>query len=217
MEIAKQHDKQNNQVLIYRRHLEDLSTLLSHYGYSIKAYRDSSMPLFQKLTAKDQENVIKTLEAYLYALRSEYLQENFSSERFVIQFLFRIGILPTDDIHETIRQEKYIQIYNSDQIQIFRSLACYERCSFTLEQMTTRTWYELWERDSFFYYACFGLAATALRFMKFTKLKLDFPYHRVTELDSTESYSFDYKIKSLSALTRQGKLQAALLVEDWKF
>ncbi|MFM6928277.1 MAG: hypothetical protein ACKOX6_07420 [Bdellovibrio sp.] len=214
MEIAKQQD---SQILMYRNHLEDLSTLLSHYGYPVKAYHNSSLPLFQKLSAKDQQNVINALDAYLYALRSEYLQENFSAERFVVQFLFRIGIVPTDDLHATIRHEKFIQIYNPDQIQIFRSLACYERCSFTLEQMTTRPWYELWERDSFFYYACFGLAATALRFIKFTKLKLDFPYHRVTEVDSTESFTFDYKIKSLSALTRQGKLQAALLIEDWKF
>ena len=213
MEIARQQD---SQILIYRRQLEDLSTLLGHFGYSIKAYKDSNLPFFQKLSPAYQQNVLKALDAYLYALRAEYLQEKFSAERFVVQFLFRIGIVPTDDLNDTIRNERYIQIYNSDQIQIFRSLACYERCSFTLEQMTTRPWYELWERDSLFYYACFGLAATALRFIKFTKLKLDFPHHRVTEIDSTESFSFEYKIKSLSALTRQGKLQAALLIEDWK-
>jgi hypothetical protein len=141
----------------------------------------------------------------------------FSAERFVLQFLFRMGILPSSELNETIRNERFIQIYNADQLQIFRSLACYERCSFTLEQMTTRPWFDLWERDNIFYYACFGLAATALKVMKFTRLQLSFPFHRVTEIESFEGYSFDYRIKSLSALTRQGKLQAAVLIEDWKY
>ena len=214
MELAR---TQNSELALYRRHLEDLSTLLSHFGYSVKAYSDESLPLFRNLSAKQQGDILNTLDAYLYSLRSEYVQGSFSAERFVIQFLFRIGIAPTDELSESLRNERFIQIYNADQIQIFRSLACYERCSFTLEQMTTRPWFELWERDSLFYFALFGLAATALKIIKFTKLRLDFPHHRVTEIDSMESYSFDYKIKSLSALTRQGKLQAALLIEDWKY
>lgn len=208
---------QNSQLALYRRQLEDLSVLLNHYGYSVKPYSNDSLPLFQNLSAKQQHDVLNALDAYLYSLRSEYVQGAFSAERFVIQFLFRIGIAPTDELSESLRNERFIQIYNADQIQIFRSLACYERCSFTLEQMTTRPWFELWERDSLFYFALFGLAATALKIIKFTKLRLDFPHHRVTEIDSLESYSFDYKIKSLSALTRQGKLQAALLIEDWKY
>lgn len=208
---------QNSQLALYRRQLEDLSILLNHYGYSVKPYSDDSLPLFQNLSKKQQHDVLNALDAYLYSLRSEYVQGTFSAERFVIQFLFRIGIAPTDELSESLRNERFIQIYNADQIQIFRSLACYERCSFTLEQMTTRPWFELWERDSLFYFALFGLAATALKIIKFTKLRLDFPHHRVTEIDSLESYSFDYKIKSLSALTRQGKLQAALLIEDWKY
>lgn len=207
----------NTQTSIYRSHLVELASLLKCLGIEMRAYDNPQMNYFTKLSPAQQATVTQALEAYVGALRSEYLENDFSNERFVLQFLFRMGIVPPSDLHDTLDKEKYIQIYNADQIQIFRSLSCYDRCSFTLEQLTTHTWFDLWERDSLFYYACFGLAATALKIVKFTKLRLSFPYHRVTEINSANEFSFDYRIKSLSALTRQGKLQAALLIEDWKF
>ncbi|HEX7673080.1 MAG TPA: hypothetical protein VF412_02860 [Bdellovibrio sp.] len=201
----------------FRADLEELSALLGEIGYKISPYKNAELKHFKKLSLEKQKEVAQYLEVYLQTLKAEYFGGNFSHEKFVIRFLFRLGLLPSEDMTESIRNEKYIQIYSRDQLQIFRSLACYERCSFTLEQMTTRPWYDLWERESLFYYACFGLATTALKIIKFTKLRLDFPHHRVTEVDTSESFTFDYKIKSLSALTRQNKLQAALLIEDWKY
>ncbi len=217
MELQTQRIQNDAQLSQYRSDLEELSALLACFGYRIYPYRDSSLLDFQGLSSNQKNDVSKALDAYLQTLKSEYLNGEFSAERFVLQFLFRMGIVPSAEVSDTIRNEKYIQIYSRDQLQIFRSLSCYERCSFTLEQLTTRPWFDLWTRDSLFYYALFGLASTALKFIKFTKLRLDFPHHRVTEQESFEGHSFEYKIKSLSGLTRQGKLQAALLIEDWKF
>ncbi|WP_374001344.1 hypothetical protein [Bdellovibrio bacteriovorus] len=207
----------NSPTATYRSNLLELSSILKKMGYNIRPFDHDHLPHFHQLSTRKQSAVIAALEAYLGALKSEYKTEDFNHERFVFQFLFRVGIIPSEDLNDTIHREKYIQIYNSDQLQIFRSLSCYDRCSFTLEQLTTHPWFDLWERDSLFYYALFGLASTALKVVKFTKLRLNFPFHRVTELNSANQFSFDYRIKSLSALTRQGKLQAALLIEDWKF
>lgn len=207
----------NSTLLNYRADLEELSSILSCFGYNIAPYRTSDLWDFHRLDDVQQAEVSRSLNIYLQALKSEYASGDFSNERFVLQFLYRTGILTSDGLSESIHNEKFIQIYNRDQLQIFRSLGCFERCSFTLEQLTTRPWFELWTRESLFYYALFGLAATALKLIRFTKIKLDFPHHRVTEQDSFNNFSFDYKIKSLTGLTRQGKLQAALLIEDWIF
>lgn len=207
----------NSLTTTYRSNLEDLASLLKSLGYQIRPYEQAHLPHFHLLSTTKQSAVSKALDAYVGALKAECQFEDFNHERFVLQFLFRVGIIPSEDLNDTIHREKYIQIYNSDQLQIFRSLSCYDRCSFTLEQLTTHPWFDLWERDSLFYYALFGLASTALKLVKFTKLRLNFPFHRVTEMNSAHQFSFDYRIKSLSALTRQGKLQAALLIEDWKF
>ncbi|UOF01263.1 hypothetical protein [Bdellovibrio reynosensis] len=204
------------QLHLFRNQLEELAGLLSCYGYNVIPYHHASLPEFQKLTVEQKAEVLRTLTAYAQTLKSEYLGKDFSNERFVVQFLFRIGLVPSDEVSETVSNEKYIQIFNREQFQVFRSLNCFDKCSFTLEQLTTRPWYDLWERESLFYYALYGLATTALKLIKFTKIRLDFPYHRVTEVNSRQKLSFDYKIKTLSALTRQGRLEAALTIEDWK-
>lgn len=200
-----------------RQDLEDLSNLLRCFNIQVLPYKSSQLLDFHCLSVEEQNDVAKALHAYLQTLKAEYSRSDFSNERFIMQFLFRIGLLPPDDLSETLKNEHYIQIYNKHQLQIFRSLKCYERCSFTLEQMISRPWYDLWTRENLFYYALFGLACTVLKFVRFTKLRLDFPHHKVTEVDSFNTYSFDYKIKTLSALTHQKKIAAAILVEDWKY
>lgn len=215
MELLDVHT--DTQTLKFRDNLEELAALLACLGYNMVPYRSRELTDFQNLSFDHKAEVCKALQIYLETLKSEYLSGEIIGERHVMQFLFRMGILSSEDLAETIRNEKFIQIYSRDQFQIFRSLSCYERCSFTLEQLCTRPWFDLWARDNLFYYALFGLAATALKFMKFTKIQLDFPHHTVTEVDSYSNFSFGYKIKSLNGLTRQGKLQAALLIEDWIF
>lgn len=201
----------------YRADLEELSKLLQSYGFDLAPYKDSSLPEFHNLLPEARQHVANSLHAYVGALRSELLEGSMNPERFVLQFLFRIGQAPNSDLYDLLRNERYIQIYNRDNLQIFRSLACYERCSFTLEQLTSRTWFELWERDNLFYMAFVGMAHKMRDVVKFSCFKFDFPFHKVTEIDSAMGYSFHYKLKTVCGLTRQNQIQSALLIEDWKF
>lgn len=204
-------------IAAYQRDLEELSKLLSTIGYSMKPYADASLPLFHNLLPEARQQVATALHAYVGALRAELASEYASPERFVLQFLFRLGQAPSSELSGILRNEKFIQIYNRDNLQIFRSLACYERCSFTLEQLTSRTWFELWERDNLFYMAFVGMAHKMRDVVRFSSFNFDFPFHKVTEIDSSEGYSFHYKLKTVCGLTRQNQIQSALLVEDWKF
>ncbi|WP_413558644.1 hypothetical protein [Bdellovibrio sp. HCB209] len=201
----------------YRKDLEELSELLAAFGYDVEPYKDSSLPLFYNLTPDLRQSVAQTLHSYVGALRAELTSTEYNNERFVLQFLFRIGQAPNPELHGILKNERFIQIYNRDNLQIFRSLACYERCSFTLEQLTSRTWFELWERDNLFYMAFTGMAHKMLDVMRFTCFNFDFPFHRVTEIDSASKYSFQYKLKTVCGLTRQNQIQSALLIEDWQF
>jgi hypothetical protein len=192
--------------------------LLTKRGYNVKAFQNPSLPLFSKLTDDQKAQNLHALRAYAEALHEVCSYgESLDMSQFIWKFLLRLGIVPSDDLFNTIQNEQFIQIYNYDQFQIFRSLRCFERCSFTLEELTCKSWWDLWDRDSLFYYALTGIAAKIFKFMKPTKLRLDFPYHTVREMNSECLFDFRYKIKSISVLTRQKQIQAAVLVEDWKF
>lgn len=202
----------------YTQYLETLAGLLNDLGYKLKPFHDASLPSFSRHSDSQKAEIIRGIRAYCEALQDVCkFDDNIDMGQFVWRFLLRLGIAPSEDLFTTLENEKFIQIYNPDQFQIFRSLRCFERCSFTLEELTSRSWYELWERDSLFFYALTGLATKLIQFMKPGLLRLDFPYHTVREVESECLFDFRYKIKSVSVLTRHKRAQAAVLIEDWKF
>ncbi|MEK2688904.1 hypothetical protein [Bdellovibrio sp. GT3] len=201
----------------YREDLVELSLVLEAFGYKVEPYTDAGLTHFHNLLPEARKNVAHALHAYVGALKAELASGLYQNDRFVLQFLFRIGQAPSTDLSNTLKNERFIQIYNRDNLQIFRSLACYERCSFTLEQLTSRTWLELWERDTMFTMTFSKMAQNLRSVMKYCAINFDFPYHNVTEIDSAMSYSFQYKLKTVCGLTRQNQIQSALLIEDWKF
>lgn len=202
----------------YAQYLETLAGLLTGLGYEVKPYNDLSLPHFNRHGESQKAEILRGLRAYCEALQDVCkFDDNIDMSQFVWRFLLRLGIAPSEDLFTTLENEKFIQIYNPDQFQIFRSLRCFERCSFTLEELTSRSWYELWERDSLFFYALTGLATKLIQFMKPGMLRLDFPYHTVREVGSECLFDFRYKIKAVSVLTRHKRAQAAVLIEDWKF
>jgi len=210
-------NRESSYLLEYARHLETLSGQLQNLGYNIKPYRSADLPHFTRHSDSRKAGIIRGIRAYSEALQDvSKFDDNIDMSQFVWRFLLRLGIAPSESLFSTLENEKFIQIYNVDQFQIFRSLRCFERCSFTLEELTSRSWFELWERDSLFYYALTGLATKLIQFMKPAMLRLDFPYHTVREVKSEQLFKFRYKIKSVSVLTRQNKAQAAVLIEDWK-
>lgn len=202
----------------YSLELDALATLLNKLGHKVKPYHDPAVPIFRQLSESKQYQVLQALTAYRMALQDvTRYDDNIDMSQFVWRFLMRLGIAPSEDLFQTIRHENFIQIYNLDQFQIFRSLRCFERCSFTLEELTSKSWYELWDRDSLFYYALTGLATKILQFIKPTHLRLDFPYHNVREIESESLFDFRYKIKTIHVLTKRKKALAAVLIEDWQF
>ncbi|WP_413585294.1 hypothetical protein [Bdellovibrio sp. HCB274] len=201
----------------YRQDLEELSQVLEAFGYKVAPYGDPALNSYRDLLPEARQQVARALNAYVGALKAELETGSYKIDRFVVQFLFRIGQAPSSDLSDLLKGERFIQIYNRDNLQIFRSLACYERCSFTLEQLTSRTWIELWDRDVMFNAAFLKMAQNMRSVMKFCAFKFDFPSHVVTEIDSAMEFSFRYKLKTVCGLTRQNQIQSALLIEDWEF
>lgn len=198
--------------------LDILASHLGRLGYNVKAYTNPSLPHFSRHSDSQKAEILHALRAYCEALQEvSKFDDNIDMGRFVWRFLLSLGITPSDDLFTTLENEKFIQIYNKENLQIFRSLRCFERCSFTLEELSSKPWYELWERDSLFFYALTGLGTKLIHFIKPTKLRLDFPYHTVREVNSECNFEFRYKLKSVSVLTRHKHPQAAVLIEDWKY
>ena len=196
--------------------LDLLAAQLHSLGYKVLPYRQASLPLFQALDSRQQQEVSRNLKAYTSALANGLLDgEELSSTRLAWRFLVALGYFPSEELFATLRSELYVQIYNHDQFQIFRSLSFFEQCSLSLEEILCRPWWQVWKRSRQDLHILSEISRQDVGIFKTRTLRFEFPYERAEELCENNSHQFSYRIKSATALTRSGRLQATLLVEDW--
>lgn len=58
-----------------------------------------------------------------------------------------LKLKPTTDFFSFLTDESVVEIYNAVGIQVFRNCKFFEICSYTLEDLYCRPWFELYERD----------------------------------------------------------------------
>lgn len=197
--------------------LNELAGLLQAIGYSVIAYRDPSLPVYQTLSPNQQKEVLKNLKAYCLALSDGMLdEEELNSTRLAWRFLIAAGYFPNEDLFDTLRNETFVQIYNYDQFQIFRTLAFFEHCSLSLEEILCRPWWQAWKRSRHDLHILSEVSRQDLYAPTTPRtLRFDLPYAPVAEICESAPHQFAYRIKSATGLTRNGRLHATLLVEDW--
>lgn len=197
--------------------INELAGLLQSIGYQVLPYRDQTLPLYQALSHHQQKEVLKNLKAYCLALSDGMLdEEELNSTRLAWRFLVAAGYFPNEELFDTLREELYVQIYNFDQFQIFRTLSFFEHCSLTLEEILCRPWWQVWKRSRQDLHILSEVSRQDL-FAPTTPrtLRFELPYESVEEICGADSHQFSYRIKSATGLTRNGRLHATLLVEDW--
>lgn len=59
----------------------------------------------------------------------------------------KLGIVFNPEVYDRLTQDKIIEIYNQDMIQIYRSLSFFNLCSYSLSELLTNEFYELYERS----------------------------------------------------------------------
>jgi hypothetical protein len=62
--------------------------------------------------------------------------------------LKRLGLRPQSDLFGRLHSEDVIEIYDvAQQTQVYRNLRYFEACSYTLDDLMSRPWFELFYRD----------------------------------------------------------------------
>ena len=196
--------------------LNQLAGLLQSMGYKVIPYRDTDLPLYRALSPHQQKEVMKNLKAYCLALADGLLdEEELNSTRLAWRFLVGVGYFPNEELFDTLREELYVQIYNADQFQIFRSLSFFEHCSLSLEEILCRPWWQVWKRSRHDLHILSEVSRQDVVSPTSRTLRFEFPFEKGQELCGSQSHHFAYRIKSATALTRNGRMHATLLVEDW--
>lgn len=126
----------------YRELLELHSELLSKEDVRVLPYRDRELPNFSNFSV---ENQIKTeidlnriLEVYT-EMRSEGISLR-DSPKLLWRVMRRMSLTPQSDIFDKIADDDVVEIYNTEQNQIFRNIKFFEYISYSLEEVYGVNW-----------------------------------------------------------------------------
>lgn len=124
------------------------------------------------------------------------------------RFVRRVGYTPTSDIFDLITDQDYIEVYDNEGLQIYRSLNYFDLVSFTIEDLVTLNWKTDFKRDRT---VLLHLLEVTLRLATGTLHKTyscaKVPTHNVQEMLG-QKYLHELGLKYISPLRSGGKVVA---------
>ena len=112
----------------------------------------SSWEDFSRLSAHAQANIIRgitQLNQLLIAASKSGV--GLTNDRRLTWFaISRLGLLPCSDAFDQIKDSDFVEIYNTEGIQIFRNLEFYQLISYSIAEITLYPWYKLYGRHTNF-------------------------------------------------------------------
>ncbi|WP_413943123.1 hypothetical protein [Bdellovibrio sp. HCB-162] len=197
----------------FKVHSENICALIGETGLVIRPYSNSSLSFFALLPNEEQLQVIRDLQIY-YQICLDVKMEGGSlrdPRRFTEKALLRQGLEADSFILDQIRPNHLVEAYSFSQTQIFRTLLFFEVCSYTLEDLYCRKWYNLYERmveDQR------SLEQTLKTFMTDISKPLEVhnKEHVIKERDSLERLAIRNQMLWMAPLKKDGKTEAILTI-----
>lgn len=190
-------------------------------GIALTAFRDPALPYFTALSASQRSRVLDALGICVRVCESARSQGHAMSDSPALtwQAIHQLGLRPTSDIFGVIGDESVIEIHSPEGTQLFRNFNFFRYCSYSVEELYSRPWHELYERDE-------GLAriiADAARSVYSGEIRsarrFDLPPHGVREISSPSLNEVRLTMEWIAPLYREGTAQpgATICVETLEF
>lgn len=117
----------------------------------IKPYHATSDTRFKTLPLSHQQGIIQALESSIeicQSAKANGIDIRRQSLSLVWWSLRMAGLRPLSDLFDKLDETDIVEVYNEHDQQIFRSFNMFRSISYTLEELFTHEWWELFERDS---------------------------------------------------------------------
>lgn len=114
----------------------------------LKAFSGPNLPFFSKLGVLEQRNAIERLKIF-NQICSDVLADGKSlkdSAALTWYALKKFNLIFSSDLFQYIRDENVIEIYDRNNVQLFRNFHFFDVSSYTLEDLLCRPWTDLFVR-----------------------------------------------------------------------
>jgi hypothetical protein len=195
---------------------ERYAALVSSAGVPVSAYTVdaalafASLPTLQMVKTLDRlQSVLRTTETVLHgggSLRDDHT--------YLWAMIQRLGLRPQSDLFDRLGSEDVIEIYDvAEQTQVYRNLRYFEACSYTLDDLMCRPWFELFTRDHSVTAHVAEIVEQAIKADPPRLVPFNTGVHTIEEIDSPERLHCVIENRFLAPLfDRRGRATAVVAV-----
>lgn len=198
------------------RALADLfSDLCEKHGITVRPYFGSSLPVFSDLSNVRQQDILGHFRAYVdVAIEIDREGESIAnSPLFLLRMLKKLGMQTPMDVFDKLKENSIVEMYDMRNVQVFRNLNFFKVCSYTLEELMSREWWQLYERAPHDTQEIFLYVSRILSKEITSTCDPGIPTHPLKEKESARRYEMNYTCDYLSPLMVGSDVVGVLAVE----
>ncbi|SMF73194.1 hypothetical protein [Pseudobacteriovorax antillogorgiicola] len=190
-----------------------LSENAQRIGIEIQPYRADSLTHFASLPIEEQERVYNNFWSY-YEILASSCEMDISLEDDKQMFwwaLKKLDLRPCSGFLEHVEHEDIIEIYDANGVQIYRNLNFFRICSYSLDELLSASWFDLFERNEDESMALYGKSEEIFQGKHRHAFYLDFD-HEIRETYSEKRNTILVKHKYMAPLLDEFRQPAALVI-----
>ncbi|NRA68156.1 MAG: hypothetical protein HRU19_26975 [Pseudobacteriovorax sp.] len=195
--------------------LDDSDALFAKFDFSYRLNSIEAMNQFEQLPRFQKKEIIAQLIHYNESLKNTpFLKGQTPSEQQMLwQALGEFELRTPENIYAAVSDESQIEIYDLQNIQIWRNFNVLKICSYTLADILCFTWEERYHREDAYSSMILERVGEALQ-GKYSDIST-VPYHHVQEKFSCAKYLLGVKHRSFFPLfTPRGDVNAFCVVSE---
>ncbi|MBS1969024.1 MAG: hypothetical protein JSU04_01885 [Bdellovibrionales bacterium] len=192
-----------------------LAKMLNEAGTKTQAGLEG-FPHFDNLELHDKKVAIESLRFYHDLCRDQVDegQPLRDSKKFTWRALVKLGLSPQSDFLDRIESGDIVELYNEEQVQLFRNLEFFDICSYTIEELFCIQWWRLFRRDEAVSKSIVQLVSDLFQRKYPNGVSGPLPQHLVVESISRDKFKMDFYMKYIGPLYKNKKVGALICIEQ---
>lgn len=175
----------------------DIQVIGEGLGIHIETVHQLNNPCFLKLSPKEQEDIITHLRLY-QTLLEQVTEDGKAEEKKLLWYaLKKLRLVSTSNMMDLIEDGDLVEVYLGTR-QVYRTFNYYNLCSYSLDELASMPWDQLFYRPLEITTQIFGEIGKALQSREIMPSQT--PEHVVEELLSPNQFKFKYRLKYIVPL-----------------
>lgn len=175
--------------------LQKIAQLIRARGYACRAYSPKAVDRFRTLSIDKKEMLASQLKGVISLILTCAEFETpvgEHPEKIFVEHAVKFNNLELRDkeFWNRLQKDDVIEVYNSENIQLFRTFNFFKISSYSLLDLLTLEWFLLWERPSFVLNGLIQAATEMMQGQMKTATQLNSSRHILKEIYNDDTFGF---------------------------